>query len=171
MSSPNASSSRSWIVFAFCAAFGAGILGQLARIQIDSSDQWSEQQGRHLPQPRTIESMRGQILSTDGHLLATSVPKYALHWDPTVVNEGDFEAELEALCSALARAFPSRDASEYRTLLKRAFRQKKSRYVPVVRDMNYAQKKRVESFPFIGTYSQNKSGFIFCLQFQIETKS
>jgi len=161
MSSPNASSSRSWIVFAFCAVFGAGILGQLAKIQIDPSDQWSEQQGRHLPQPRTIESMRGQILSTDGHLLATSVPTYALHWDPTVVNEGDFEAELEALCSALARTFPSRDASEYRTLLSRAFRQKNSRYVPVVRDMNYAQKKRVESFPFIGTYSQNKSGFIF----------
>jgi len=154
-------SSRAWLIFALCALFGVAILCQLMWIQIDPSDRWNAQQGRHLPQPRTIESMRGQILSADGHLLATSVPQYALHWDPTVVDSQSLAEEIEGLCEALGRTFPSHTANGFRSLLSEAMRSQKSRYVSVVNHMTYAQKKRVEKFPFIGTHGRNKSGFIF----------
>ncbi len=154
-------SSRAWLIFAIGTFFGVLILGQLMWIQIDPSDRWNAQQGRHLPQPRTIEPIRGQILSADGHLLATSVPQYALHWDPSVVASDDLAAEIDGLCAALGSTFPTKSASDYKRLLSEAMRTQSSRYVPVVGRMTYAQKKRVENFPFIGSYSRNKSGFIF----------
>ncbi|MEC8597380.1 MAG: hypothetical protein VXY61_03385, partial [Bacteroidota bacterium] len=75
--------SRAWFIFALFALFGVGIVARILLVQLDPQYEAGKAM---LPQLRTIEPERGRILSAEGHLLAASVPRFDLHWDPTVID-------------------------------------------------------------------------------------
>jgi cell division protein FtsI (penicillin-binding protein 3) len=153
---------RAWVLFAAFALFGIAIVLRIAQIQLDPGH---AQAAAMLPQVRTIEPERGRILSADGHLLAASVPRFDLHWDPTVIDTPEekdaFLNTLPALSNALASEFGGRSSAGWRDFLLEAHRSGKSRYVPVARNIEWDRRQAVESFPFIGDRSRNRSGFIF----------
>ena len=102
-----------------------------------------------LPQLRTIEPERGRILSAEGHLLAASVPRFDLHWDPTVIDTQDekdqFLTELPALAKACQREFGKRSADGWRDFLLTAHQTGTSRYVTPATSRD--RRQTVESFP------------------------
>lgn len=153
---------RAWVMFAFFALFGVAILARIAQIQLDPAH---AQAAAMLPQVRTIEPERGRILSADGHLLAASVPRFDLHWDPTVINSDEeksaFLQALPDLSEALAREFGERSASGWRTYLLDKHKSGRSRYVAIARNIEWDRRQTVEAFPWIGGQSRNRSGFMF----------
>lgn len=153
---------RAWVLFTLFAFFGVAILIRIALIQVDPSHERAEAM---LPQVRTIEPERGRILSSDGHLLAASVPRFDLHWDPTVIDTDDERAEfltlLPALSASLAREFGGKDSDGWRNFLLDAHRSGKSRYVRIARNIEWDRRQTVEDFPWIADRSRNRSGFMF----------
>ncbi len=153
---------RAWVLFALFALFGSAILLRIVQIQLNPDH---EDMSAMLPQVRTIEPERGRILSADGHLLAASVPRFDLHWDPTVINTQEeraaFVQALPALGEALATEFGQRSPQAWRTFLLEAHRTGRSRYVPIARNIAWDRRQDVESFPWIGDRSRNSSGFMF----------
>lgn len=153
---------RAWVLFALFAVFGVAILLRIILIQLDPSH---EDISAMLPQVRTIEPERGRILSADGHLLAASVPRFDLHWDPTVIDTDEekalFLGALPALADALAKEFGKRSVQGWRNFLVDAHRNGNSRYVPIARNIAWDRRQAVESFPWIGDQSRNRSGFMF----------
>ena len=153
---------RAWVLFALFAVFGVAILLRIILIQLDPSH---EDISAMLPQVRTIEPERGRILSADGHLLAASVPRFDLHWDPTVIDTDEekalFLTTLPELADALAREFGKRSVQGWRNFLVDAHRSGNSRYVPIARNIAWDRRQAVESFPWIGDQSRNRSGFMF----------
>ncbi len=153
---------RAWVLFAVFALFGVGILLKIALIQLDPRH---ENAAAMLPQVRTIEPERGRILSADGHLLAASVPRFDLHWDPTVIDTEEertaFLTQLPGLSQALAREFGGKSSNGWRDFLLAAHRSGKSRYVRIARNIEWDRRQAVEAFPWIGDRSRNKSGFMF----------
>ena len=153
---------RAWVLFTLFALFGIAILFRIVQIQLDPDH---EDVSAMLPQVRTIEPERGRILSADGHLLAASVPRFDLHWDPTVIDtpeeRSEFVNALPELGEALAREFGLRSPQAWRTFLLEAHRTGRSRYVPIARNIAWDRRQDVESFPWIGDRSRNNSGFMF----------
>lgn len=153
---------RAWVLFALFALFGIAILFRIVQIQLDPDH---EDVSAMLPQVRTIEPERGRILSADGHLLAASVPRFDLHWDPTVIDtpeeRSEFVGALPELGEALAKEFGLRSPQAWRTFLLEAHRTGRSRYVPIARNIAWDRRQDVESFPWIGDRSRNNSGFMF----------
>jgi len=153
---------RAWVLFAVFALFGMAIMLRIGQIQLDPSH---AQSAAMLPQVRTIEPERGRILSADGHLLAASVPRFDLHWDPTVIDtpeeKDQFLRALPELSKSLAEEFGSRSIEGWRDFLLDTHRNGKSRYVSIARNIEWDRRQAVEGFPFIGDRSRNRSGFIF----------
>ena len=152
--------SRTWIVFALMAFVALAIFVRIIWIQTVDASKWAEFVKAKQEEIKDIEPTRGQIFSTDGSLLATSVPIYNLYWDSQANIDLDvFEAKLDSLCINLSNYFQDRSAAEYRMEFKEAMRLKK-KYHLVKRKLNHIEKGDLKQMDFINQ-SQYKSGFIF----------
>ena len=104
-----------------------------------------------LPQLRTIEPERGRILSAEGHLLAASVPRFDLHWDPTVIDteqeKSDFLDGPPRPGRSLRREFGKRSADGWRDYLLDAQRAGNRRYVAIARNIEWDRRQTVEVLP------------------------
>lgn len=106
-----------------------------------------------------IQADRGNIYSSDGKLLATSMPVYDLFFDPFTVDEQIFNDSIAALSSKLSQFFKERSARQWETYL-RLKRDKKSRYVRLGEDVSFSQLQVIRQFPIfnLGRY---KGGLIY----------
>lgn len=153
---------RAWVMFACFGLFGLAIVVRMMLVQVNP--QYAAGNAM-LPQLQTIEPERGRILSAEGHLLAASVPRFDLHWDPTVINtpeeRNDFLAELPNLAAACAREFGRRSSANWRDFLLDAHQAGNKRYVAIARNIEWDRRQAVENFPWIANRSRNRSGFMF----------
>ena len=106
-----------------------------------------------------IQADRGNIFSSDGKLLATSMPVYDLFFDPYTVNEEIFNDSIAALSLNLSKVFNERSARQWETYL-RTKRDNKSRYVRLGEDISFSQLQKIRQFPIfnLGRY---KGGLIY----------
>lgn len=102
----------------------------------------------------TVEAARGNIFSYDGKLMATSVPEFNIHFDATVVNADTFAYYIDSLCSNLAKMFPNKTASQWKTEFSQA-RAEKKRYFIVKKNVSLEQYRAMQKFPIFtkGPYS------------------
>ena len=153
---------RAWVLFACFALFGLAIVVRMMLVQLNPDYAAGNAM---LPQLQTIEPERGRIFSAEGHLLAASVPRFDLHWDPTVINteaeRTEFLTELPGLAAACANEFGKRTAAEWRDFLLDAHQAGNSRYVAIARNIEWDRRQAVEDFPWISDRNRNRSGFMF----------
>lgn len=161
MKNKNEIANRTWIVFAIICLVGISIFGKILYIQLAEASKWEERAQRYQQQVRDIEPTRGQIYSTDGSLLATSVPVYDMYWDSksSAIDESSLDANLDSLCTDMAQFFDDKTKGEFLRDLKEAHR-RGDRYYRLRKNLSYTQMKAVREFHFIRK-GQFKSGFIF----------
>lgn len=106
-----------------------------------------------------IQADRGNIFSSDGKLLATSMPVYDLYFDPYTVNEQIFNDSVAALSRNLSKVFKERSSQQWETYL-RMKRGQKSRYVRLGEDISFSELQKIRQFPIfnLGRY---KGGLIY----------
>lgn len=93
----------------------------------------------------TIEASRGNIYDGHGSLLATSVPKYDIYFDPVAVNDQLFASELVALSKSLSGLL-GQSSTYYQNLFRKA-RAENKRYINVTKNLSYSQYMELRSFP------------------------
>src|SRR5690606_37715888 len=106
-----------------------------------------------------IQASRGNIYADDGSLLATSIPKYNLHFDthvPSLTNEY-FNEHIDSLAWNLAQVFKEKSESEWRNYLVAA-RQRGEQYLDIQDNVDYQTVKEMESWP-IWSKGRYKGGF------------
>lgn len=152
---------RSWGLFSLLLLIGMGIFGRIMYIQTYEFERWQSEGQSFTAQIRSIEPSRGQIFATNGSVLATSVPVYALHWDSQVepFDELAFQAALDDLAQGLARIIGQRTAAQYKDQLRKA-RQRGARYERIGKRLSYLQMKDLKGLPFIDR-GRLRSGFMF----------
>ena len=101
----------------------------------------------------TIEAERGNIFSSDGKLLATSMPIYDLHLDPTAADETIFADSISYLCRNLGRVFPERTAGQWEVYLK-SKRSAGDRYIRLQKEVTFSELQEIKGFPIfnLGKY-------------------
>lgn len=104
---------------------------------------------------KEIESMRGDILATDGRPMATSVPYYEIRMDFSLINPDTLYKYADAVSDSLAALFKDKNAAGYKKmLLAERSRKKLNQYKRVSRVLiDYTGLTRLKSFPFF-----NKGG-------------
>lgn len=94
-----------------------------------------------------VPANRGNIYSSDGSLLAVSVPIYIVRFDALAPTENIFDENISALSDSLALLFGEK-RSFYELKLKSA-RANKNRFLLIGKDLSYSQYARLKSFPIL----------------------
>ncbi len=99
-----------------------------------------------------IPSNKGNIYSSDGSLLATSIPEYTVRFDAVAPKKEDFEENVSLLADSLSILL-QKPAGEILSELRRA-RASKNRYLLIARKLSYTEYMKIRGFPLF-----NKGAF------------
>ena len=143
------------------------VVGKTLYIMTAKRDYWMQVADRVKKDSVSVKPNRGNILSCDGQLMASSLPEFKMYMDFQALTESGndslWEAKLDTICHCLSRIFPEKSAQEFRQHLEEGRLQVQkngktgSRHWPVWR-------QRVD----FNTFSEVKSLPIFNMPFNSE---
>ena len=95
-------STWTYVIFVVLVLVGASILGKAAMLQFIPDENATALASSFTSKVRSIEPTRGQIWSSDGSLLATTVSEYALRWDTQAMQDKEaFDDAKDSLAIVL----------------------------------------------------------------------
>ena len=147
---------------------GIAVIGKALYIMTAKKQYWTEVGSRQRRDSVSVKPQRGNILSCDGQLMATSIPEYKIFMD---FQAAGFEKDslwldkVDSICEGLNKIFPSKSAAEFKILFEEG-RHKVNRNGSVgsrwwniwPRHIDYNTFMEVKSLPFLNM-PRNKSGF------------
>lgn len=137
-----------YLVYLAMALLGIAIVAKVFYIQVVEGDKWREQAKKLTIRYEKIEAIRGNILASDGSLMAASIPVFDLRMDAgnTHYNDDFFYENVDSLAYALSNLFQDKSRLEYKQLLVKA-RKNNNRYLLLKRNITYVHLKKVRKFP------------------------
>ena len=142
-------------------AAGIAVLGRAAYIMTAEKDYWMEVASRLTRDSVSVRPNRGNILSCDGQLMASSIPEFKIFMD---FQAGGLEKDtmwrdsVDLICEGLHRIFPEKSAKEFKRDLERGHK-KMARHWPIWhRRIDYGTYTEVKSLP-VFRLSKYKGGF------------
>ncbi|MEN9488127.1 MAG: hypothetical protein RL494_392, partial [Bacteroidota bacterium] len=104
-----------------------------------------------------IPANRGNVYSSDGSLLATSIPNYTIRFDAVAPSKENFDQNVKALADSLG-LFLQKSSATYLNDFRKA-RAHKNRYFLVARNLSYTEYMTIKGFPLFNL-GANKGGMI-----------
>ncbi len=148
------------LIYAFILIFAIVIIYKVIVIQYVDGDMWRQRAENLTLRYETVEAVRGNIISSDSNLLATSIPIFDVKLDlhKSVVHKDTFKLYVNALCDSLSKLFPEKSSSDFKNILV-AGRKSGKRDLLIKRNIDYTQLKRLRNFPILKK-GKFKGGFI-----------
>ena len=141
--------------FLLMCIMGLLIVGQIFRIQVVEGEMWRQRADSFTLALRSIDANRGNIFSSDGRLMSTSIPIYDVRMDTRAdgLTQEIFRAGIDSLSNCLSDLFRDKSASDYRRLLTGA-RANNERYFLIHRNVTYTELQQLKKFPLfrLGRY-------------------
>ncbi len=133
------------------------IIWKIFNIQITEGKKYRALSDKVSLRNDTIFPNRGNVYAADGTLLATSMFKYEIRMDATVVDDELFEKYIGGLAVELSKML-GKPSSYYENYIRKA-RLNKNRYLLITRNIGHIDYVKMRSFPIFnkGVY---KGGFI-----------
>lgn len=138
---------------------GILVLLRIVYLQYVKGDELIAKSNEKTIRMRTIEAQRGNILSADGSLLATSLPYYKVHWDLQAIKSDTFYKYLDTLSICIATFIDVESTvGAYRNKLMQAY-QSGNRYFRIGSNLSYLDVERIRAFPLLNK-SEKEIGLI-----------
>lgn len=155
-----------FIVVLFLGLVAVGVLVRTFDTAFVEKEKWEKVAESQKRPNRLILPGRGNIYSSDGKLMATSVPRYYTYIDFQAqgLNVDTFlhskKNGIDSLSIYLSRKFKNRTPAGYRAYLLRGLNMKKNnRQYPLFEArISYSDLKEIRKYPFL-RLNRNKSGF------------
>ena len=105
---------------------GFAVVGKAMYIMTAKKDYWTQVASRLKRDSVVVKPNRGNILSCDGQLMASSIPEYKVYMDYQAGAEDSvgkhkrdsiWEAEIDTICHGLNQIFPQKTAAEFKAHL------------------------------------------------------
>ncbi len=141
--------------FMFLFAFAIGY--KLVQIGFVQGDGYRKMAAQGTVKTFEISANRGNVYTSDGSLLATSVSKFDIRMDAVTISDTNFENGIKGLSKSLSKML-GKSAGYYENKIRKA-RANKNRYLFITRNLSYNEYQKLKKFPIfkLGTY---KGGFI-----------
>ncbi len=147
------------LIYIVVVLFSLLILGRAFSIGVVNREYWLAKKEHQTIRLNTIEAIRGNLYSTDGSLLATSVPIYNVYMDlKAEYLDKIFDKGVDSLSMMMAQTFKDKSKEEYKREL-RSERRKKNRYYLLRRDVRHAELKTMRRFPIL-RYGRYRGGML-----------
>lgn len=179
--------SRYFTIIVFMAVLGLAILFKAFSVMVFERDYWREVAGAHVEDSVVIPPQRGNILSDDGQLMASTVPQYTLFMDFWVYDNDEKRRakaqhtrdtlimnNLDVICQGLHSVLPDKSVEEFKRTFREGMAAKNARAKGYSRwpiygrkRISYAQYKEITRLPVLG---ENMSAIGFFTEKNIERK-
>jgi len=147
-------------VLALVLIFSVSIVVRILYVQFTTSSKWEGKLQTLENQTEVIQGNRGNIYSTDGRLLASSVPYYEIRFDLAAPGVREvFSNQVDALAGELSKVFTDKSKGEFKKELKTAYRKGVRYHLVHHRKINYDELQKVKTFPIFNR-GKFKGGFM-----------
>ena len=138
------------------------VLGKTLYIMTAKRAYWEEVADRVKVDSLKTQPMRGNILSCDGQLMASSLPQYNIYMDFKALRVANkdtlFCEKIDSICTGLNAIFPDRTAAEFKKHLMEGFEKNKQHWPVWNRRINYSTFSEVRRLP-VFRLKTNQGGF------------
>ena len=151
---------RIYIVYLGFLLFGVAIVARIVHLQFVEGAEWKAKADSLTLSFRTIAPSRGNIYSSDGSLLATSLPRYDVHLDmgASGISKDVFNEKVDSLALCLSKLFKDKSKNDYKRILKEA-RRDKERFFLLKRNISFNEQRALRTFPIL-RLGRNRGGLI-----------
>ncbi len=135
------------IAFAFILLVSLAITYSIFDLQFREGDFWQSKSENINFKFDKIKASRGNILSDDGSILATSLPFYKVAIDPSIVSQSLLDNNIDSLALLLSSFFKDKSKNQYKKNIVDA-RKNNRRYLLLNRKkIDYQEKKILSKWP------------------------
>ena len=138
------------------------VIGKTLYIMMAKRDYWMAVADRQKKDSVSVKPMRGNILSCDEQLMASSLPEYKLYMDFNALHEAKndslWEVKLDSICQGLHALFPEKSAASFRRHLEEGRKKQSRHWLLWDKRVDYNTYTEVRMLP-VFSMSKYKSGF------------
>ena len=135
------------IAFVIVVIISLGIVYSIFDLQFSEGDYWKSKSENINFKYDKIKASRGNILSDDGSILATSLPFYKVAFDPSIPNNVLLENDLDSLAFLLSSFFKDKSKNEYKNNILNARKNERKYLLLNRRKIGYQEKKILNTWP------------------------
>jgi len=152
---------RYFFVVLVMTLIGIAIIVKGALIMFAERQYWQDVADRFVKENVTVKPNRGNILSADGKLMASSLPEYRIYMD---FKAGGKEKDsllmlhINEICEGLHNIFPDKSAAEFKRHLLKGRKKGSRNYLIYPRRISYIQYKEAKKLP-VFNLNKYRGGF------------
>ena len=139
---------RGAVVYFAIGLLAAALLVKILILQYVQRDKWTAMSEKYVFKTAEMPANRGDILTSDGRLLASSVPYYTIYMDTrsSGMSSATWSQGIGGLSNGLAHLLGVRSAAGWRSEITEA-RKKGDRYFLIQRKVDYETLKKLKELP------------------------
>lgn len=150
------------IISALLAFLAVGVIAKAGYLMTVKRDYWMKVADRVKKDSLAVVPTRGNILSCDGQLLASTLPEFKIYMDFKQLSDAKsdslWEVKLDSICQGLHHIFPERSAAQFRAELEQGRKEQKRHWPIWPKRIDYNTYSQVKQLP-VFNLSKFKSGF------------
>ena len=151
---------RGGLVYIAIGLLAVALLVRILILQYIQRGKWVNMSEKYVFKTAEMPANRGDILTSDGHLLASSVPYYTIYMDTrsSGMSSETWSNGINGLSAGLAHLLGDKSAAGWKSAISEA-RRKGDRYFLIQRKVDYETLKRLKELP-IFREGQYKGGMV-----------
>jgi len=123
------------------------IFFQIVNVQFIEGKEWRELARKQKKENVEVPPSRGNILSRDGQLMASTIPTYALYMDFQAVNQDTLFCYINQLCNKLSEKIGDKSPSGYRQHLLKGYQKQSREYLISKKRVTHSELRDIQKFP------------------------
>ena len=140
---------------------GIAIVFKAGVIMFAERQYWKDVADRFVKENVTVRPNRGNIISSDGQLMASSLPEYKIYMD---FKAGGIHKDtllikyLDSICDGLHQIFPDKSKAEFKSHILKGRKKGSRNYLLYPKRISYIQYKEAKNLP-VFNMSKYRGGF------------
>lgn len=152
---------RYFLIVLALGVIGIGIIVKAAVVMFAERQYWEDVADRFVKENVTVKPNRGNILSSDGTMMASSLPEYRIYMD---FKAGGIEKDtalmnhMNEICAGLHQIFPDKSTAYFKDHLLKGRKKGSRNYLIYPHRISYIQYKEAKRLP-VFNFNKYKGGF------------
>jgi len=152
---------RTGVIYGIVVVMAVAVFIRIIILQFVQSDKWAAMADKVVFRRQADKAARGDILSDDGRILASSIPYYTVYMDTRSSGMADttWANGISGLCRGLSKYVGGNSPEGWKTALTNA-RKRGDRYYLIKRHVSYETLKHLKELP-IFRYGKFRGGIMY----------
>lgn len=152
---------RYFLIAIVLTLLGIAVIGKAMYIMTAEKQYWTDVASRLKADSIDVKPNRGNILSSDGQLMASSIPEYRIYFDFKAGGEKKdslFLNNIDSICNGLHRIFPEKSAEYFKEHMRKGHKKQSQNWPIWPKRIDYSTCALVKELP-VFNLPRYKGGF------------